>query len=626
MHLIWSIRRPGHHVGSETREIQPGYYPVSRVHADAFNLVDQDPSHRKAWEGNDMQGPGRGTSWDDDVEYLPALPHSRPESPTEAIRETDFAQPSPSDQRTTSQRVPVRFPFGAQPPTPGAHRTERSISFGGSLPSSPVTPMSGTKPRQGRPTSTEIRPLYLVERNRKTPVVEEILPSLPSSKTTSRASSMVGSDEYESAAEDLGSPERRRGLTVDTGHHYAERSDEDYLGSEQTTPRATEFPPDVLERPPRPEPQFYTWKTLHEMNDCAMFSEADQLNNKDLPELPPSRAESRADSDDSSSGAAGLAAAAAVGSAAVFGYHALSRSDRRHDEDEVMRDATHEADEDSSSPRLAPAFREVEDTESMPSMADPNEEYSHNSERSMDEEWAMEEVTSTVAVETDVAQPSPKPNELDRFFESEEQMEEGTSTGPAEAIVIPPSHKSNELDRFLDTEEQMEEGNAGTGPIDSQAMDVDQPRSVPTAGAVSTEHLTSEQEAVEEKDISMEDTVDDFMAAEDQMEAAEIRSADTEHYEHGKILASQPILEGSFSRDDDALVGVSEQADEKDTGASASTLPAAENEDEDDDQSASFCCTSTHKKTIEEGEEERKVRVQEERRGLQSQQWYKRKL
>ncbi|KAI7535167.1 hypothetical protein KC316_g16379, partial [Hortaea werneckii] len=153
------------------------------------------------------------------VDDLPALPTSRPESPT-SLTDITSRQTSPARPKS-STAVPLRFPFGQQ-------SKERSASVGGTTPASPTTPTS--KQKKPRPSSTEIRPLYLVERNRPTPEVEETLPSLPSSKPSSRASSVQGSDEWHSAAEDF-SPERNRSLTIDTDHANAYKPDEDYLDS-----------------------------------------------------------------------------------------------------------------------------------------------------------------------------------------------------------------------------------------------------------------------------------------------------------------------------------------------------------------------------------------------------------
>ena len=596
-----------HDPASETCEIQPDIHMVSRDHADAFNLIDQG------------KYAGRRTSWDDDVEYLPAFPESRPDSPT-GLRELDLSQPSPSFSRPTSQRVPVRFPFGSQPPTPG-QRAERSISFGASLPSSPASPMSTTKPRQGRPVSTEIRPLYLVERNRKTPEVEEALPSLPSSKPSSRASSMVGSDEYQSAAEDVGSPERRRNLQIDTSHHYGERPDEDYLGSEQTTPRAGEFPGDVLEKPPRPEPQFYTWEDFARDERLRRTSQADGLTIKDLPELPPSRAESRADSDESPSSAATQAAAVAVGGAAVLGYDALSRSDRERDEDEPMYDATREASIEPVSPPFETAFRDARKTAQWHSTREADQEHTRDIESFVDEERAMEE---------------------------------GTSTGPVETTVVQRSPKANELDRFFEAEEQMEEGGASAGAIHGDVMDIDQPRFVPSTGIDSTERVLSEDadaslsttrerqlsdvtlpqtgtiaeiltqepleatssslpQAIQNKDVSMGETVDQFMASEEQMEAGGVTADDPGQHElpgDVKNLASEPAAESSFPRDDEVMAALPEQADEtRDVEIPTSTLPP---EDEIDARGTSAATKLTKKQSKKAKKKEKSVSKKKE--------------
>ena len=457
---------------------------LDRRHADAFNLINQDGRHWRAREEEENKmvdrrhadalgimaherGQTAGTveedhreqgSWDDDVEYLPSLPDSRPESPT-GVRELDVPQRHASMQQSPSQsRVPIRFPFGKPPPTPG-HRTERSISFGGSLPSSPMTPTSTQK--KARPTSSEIRPLYLVEHNRKTSEVEDVLPSLPSSKPSSRASSMVGSDEYESAAEDITSSSlQRRPLSLDISHPTVPDQEEDYLGSEQTTPRATEFPRDVFDKAAdksaRPEPQFYTWDDLMKDERNRQASVTDQANNKDLPELPPSRPESSIDSDEESTyGAAGLAAAAAVGGAAVLGYHALSRSKSREKEGEPMRRANRDADVAQYSPPRRDTFEHDRDPEPMEV-----------------ERYISREPTQDV----------------ERFVQDERTMEEGNEPGQIERYPVA-SHATNELDNFFDVEEQMEDGEATTETVIGDEMDVDRTAPMPVAVAAALEHV-----------------------------------------------------------------------------------------------------------------------------------------
>ncbi|KAI7286495.1 hypothetical protein KC345_g1196 [Hortaea werneckii] len=264
------------------------------------------------------------------VDDLPALPSSRPESPTSL---TDIvSRQTPPGRPKSSTAVPLRFPFGQQ-------SKERSASFGGTTPASPTTPTS--KQKKPRPSSTEIRPLYLVERNRPTPEVEETLPSLPSSKPSSRASSVQGSDEWHSAAEDF-SPERNRSLTIDTDHANAYKPDEDYLDSQQTTPKAVEFPQDTEPKSERQEPQFYTWADFEQ--DERLHSGAPEPQTSDPPalgepfreastgahdkalpsseELVPQDPE-RSEQDHNGGAAEAVAGAAVLGGAAALGYHAL---------------------------------------------------------------------------------------------------------------------------------------------------------------------------------------------------------------------------------------------------------------------------------------------------------------
>ncbi|KAI7415117.1 hypothetical protein KC332_g3700 [Hortaea werneckii] len=264
------------------------------------------------------------------VEDLPALPSSRPESPTSL---TDImSRQTPPGRPKSSTAVPLRFPFGQQ-------SKERSASFGGTTPASPTTPTS--KQKKPRPSSTEIRPLYLVERNRPTPEVEETLPSLPSSKPSSRASSVQGSDEWHSAAEDF-SPERNRSLTIDTDHANAYQPVEDYLDSQQTTPKAVEFPQDAEPKSERQEPQFYTWadfeqdERLHsgapepQISDPPALGEpfqeaftgVDEKTLSSSEKLAPQDPE-RSEQDHNGGAAEAVAGAAVLGGAAALGYHAL---------------------------------------------------------------------------------------------------------------------------------------------------------------------------------------------------------------------------------------------------------------------------------------------------------------
>lgn len=286
----------------------------------------------------------------EETEHLPALPGSRPESPT-ALLETP-SRPAPLGRPMSTTAIPLRFPFGHHTP----QHKERSSSFSSPVASTPVSPVSAQK--KPRPSSTEIRPLYLVERNRKAPEVEDTLPSLPSSKTTSRASSVQGSDDWHSAAEDFPSPRSARNLVIDTGHANSHRADDDYLDSQETTPKASEFPQTAIMRSSRDAPQFYTWEDfeqderLHDAtadsadetarppptahgNVEAVVSEpggsAPQLardQTESLPVLPDSRPGSpylneRPDFQSHGRSAKGVAAAAMLGSGAILAHRAL---------------------------------------------------------------------------------------------------------------------------------------------------------------------------------------------------------------------------------------------------------------------------------------------------------------
>lgn len=106
--------------------------------------------------------------------------------------------------------------------------------------------------------------MYLVERNSKPQEnhdgEQDQLPSLPSSRTTSRSSSYQGSEEYESAVENITPDEDVAGRQLYST--MASDQAEDVLGSQQTTPRASEFPPNVFDVQSRAEPEYYSWSDM----------------------------------------------------------------------------------------------------------------------------------------------------------------------------------------------------------------------------------------------------------------------------------------------------------------------------------------------------------------------------
>ncbi|KAK3058320.1 hypothetical protein LTR09_001398 [Extremus antarcticus] len=449
-------------------------------------------------------------SWADEAEYFPALPDSRPGSPTVEAEIDTLQRPSALQKSTSTTAVPLRFPFGPQPVTPSP-RMERAVSFGGSLPSTPATPVSAQKARQGRPASTEIRPLYLVERNRKIPEVEETLPSLPSSKQSSRASSMVGSDEYESAAEDFGTPERKRALTIDTAHANNEWPDwqgEDYLDSQQTTPRATHAPEPIFDRPTRSEPQFYTWEDyarderLHGAaptpSDAGSDSRAIStgLNSEsevegyfpplessnvvpfdnELPPPPPSRPDSRTRDRKPSADVKSLAAVAALGGAAVLGYHALKLDHELEDPHgsslPVSRNLETAIREDRDSPDVseqAPdAVNNPASSAGEPSKKKSRKESKKTSKKGKKSKQAIEESDT-------IPPPSLAQRDANVTLSEEALMEEGQLSRQLGLTVEPPHAQQNELDRFVEAEEQMEADHAALNDLGKLTTNVEAP-------------------------------------------------------------------------------------------------------------------------------------------------------
>ncbi|EAW18419.1 involucrin repeat protein [Aspergillus fischeri NRRL 181] len=175
---------------------------------------------------------------------------SRPASPEPDRQEGD--NQSQSSRRSSilrSKDSPTAVPlhFRRPPVSPG---TNRSVSVG--TPTAP-SPGSPTAPKR-RPNSTEfknsreIRPLWLVERHgpgHGEHEPEELLPSLPSSKTSSANTSVEDltalQDERSWEAVDLSHhvhvPRRLSGIDVSQSRGF----EHDALGSQQVTPTATTF-------------------------------------------------------------------------------------------------------------------------------------------------------------------------------------------------------------------------------------------------------------------------------------------------------------------------------------------------------------------------------------------------
>jgi len=189
-------------------------------------------------------------------------------SPTEGLSPTSEhmtpARPIVPLRISSSTAVPFRF---RRPPTSPSLPRERSVSFSSPIapsPSSPITPKAKRPLSTEFIHSTEFRPLYLLERTRKPQdhEVEQNLPSLPPSRSTS-SSSLQSSEDWQSAAEDFDPSEQYNSSppTFDQVHHG---EPEDILGSTQTTPKATEFPKDVFEphHHPHAQPEYYSWSDM----------------------------------------------------------------------------------------------------------------------------------------------------------------------------------------------------------------------------------------------------------------------------------------------------------------------------------------------------------------------------
>ncbi|KAI4243450.1 MAG: hypothetical protein L6R40_003452 [Gallowayella cf. fulva] len=178
---------------------------------------------------------------------FPATADDNPKRPSFDLqsdgRSVSYSTPSPT-------AIPLRpLRFGRRPSSPGLAR---------SLPSTPqpfvaadpaVTPKRRERPHSTEFKSNEFRPMWLLEKygSRQEAVPQETYPSLPSSHSTSRASSVHESDNlYSTEALDLAMDEtsRRRlmqeprGLSINTSH----RADEtELLDSQQATPTAASF-------------------------------------------------------------------------------------------------------------------------------------------------------------------------------------------------------------------------------------------------------------------------------------------------------------------------------------------------------------------------------------------------
>ena len=161
--------------------------------------------------------------------------------------------PAPRERRLSGLQLSDHIPISPAAPSPTAipihFRTPRpSADFARSTPlSSPGMALDSPssvvpRTRHARPGSTEFRPLWLVERHKSREQFdpEEPYPSLPSSKTTSRSSSVHDTDDVDAVDEiTLAAVQANLISGVDVEHSP---EPQEFLDSQQSTPVATRFP------------------------------------------------------------------------------------------------------------------------------------------------------------------------------------------------------------------------------------------------------------------------------------------------------------------------------------------------------------------------------------------------
>ena len=234
-----------------------------------------------------IHGPTSGTS------SLPSSPTSRYRGSSQRVSELHDADRTHSPQPSPTA---IPFHFRVPPSSPSVARTSSSLP---QTPSASEAAPASSRPKL-RPRSTEFkssnefRPLWLVSKHasiRDRPV-DEVYPSLPSSHTTSRSSSVHDPDE---SAHDrtltLHEPDDDQSLAFGgqriLNHHTPDEMESDLLDSQQPTPTASSFPVTIRE----------AMQTSEAMSSNAENSEhpipsAAGVRLEDLPSLPSSRTSS----------------------------------------------------------------------------------------------------------------------------------------------------------------------------------------------------------------------------------------------------------------------------------------------------------------------------------------------
>lgn len=254
--------------------------------------------------------PSANRGEDLDLTSSPILPQVVESRRLSAIRTSEI----PSSPMSTGSPTAVPLSFRRPPLSPTNPRAP--MSSPGAAPSSPLTT---PRTRQGRPKSTEFRnskefrPLYLVERRNfaKTtaPEIEEDLPSLPSSRTSSTHPSMEDlraefqaqeQDEYFPSSRMSAEMFRERGRRH--SHSYWQdgtkrHQSPDYLDSRSATPVPGEAQR-ARDEATKPKPRYEFHSPSELLQDPALFDDVPPVDDGGAPHSPlPSVASTELDQD-----------------------------------------------------------------------------------------------------------------------------------------------------------------------------------------------------------------------------------------------------------------------------------------------------------------------------------------
>ncbi|KAM0794554.1 hypothetical protein BDR22DRAFT_686817 [Usnea florida] len=197
----------------------------------------------------DTRAESEGVSSPLETASLPTTPHAEFDAQSRRFSDAEIHDPSQTTAGLPSSPTAIPFHF---------RRPGRSSGIARSLPQTPVpsdssavdlSPKQKTRPRSTEfKSSKEIRPLWLVERHRshQEPRPDEVYPSLPSSHTTSRSSSVhdvEGGESHERdkcvSNEGLEPIEAESAPMISTVSNPIQQSD--LLDSQQATPTAPSF-------------------------------------------------------------------------------------------------------------------------------------------------------------------------------------------------------------------------------------------------------------------------------------------------------------------------------------------------------------------------------------------------